>query len=48
VIETGAHEVLVVARAGQSDALVPVVRDFIAELNIPGGRVVIRPIEGLL
>jgi 16S rRNA processing protein RimM len=48
VIETGAHEVLVVARTGQSDALVPVVRDFIAELDIPGGRVVVRPIEGLL
>jgi 16S rRNA processing protein RimM len=48
VIETGVHEVLVVARPGQGDALVPVVRDFIAELDIPGGRVVIRPIEGLL
>ncbi|GAB4441004.1 MAG: ribosome maturation factor RimM [Chloroflexi bacterium OHK40] len=48
VLETGAGEVLVVARAGQPDALVPMVRDFIAELDIPGRRVVIIPIEGLL
>jgi 16S rRNA processing protein RimM len=48
VIETGVHEVLVVTRPGQSDALIPLVRDFIAEFDIPGRRVVIRPIEGLL
>jgi 16S rRNA processing protein RimM len=48
VLETGAGEVLVIARPGLSDALVPMVGDFIAELDIPGGKVVIRPIEGLL
>jgi 16S rRNA processing protein RimM len=48
VIETGANDVLVVTRPGQSDALVPVVREFIAEFDIGGGRVVVRPIEGLL
>lgn len=48
VLETGAGEILVIARPGQPDALVPVVRDFIAQLDIPGGKVVIRPIEGLL
>ncbi len=48
VLETGASEVLEIARKGQSDALVPMVNDFIAELDIAGGRVVIRPIEGLL
>jgi 16S rRNA processing protein RimM len=48
VIETGAGEVLVIGREAQADALVPIVRDFIAELDISGGRVVIRPIEGLL
>ncbi|NTW97023.1 MAG: 16S rRNA processing protein RimM [Oscillochloris sp.] len=48
IIETGVHEVLVVTREGQSDALIPVVRDFIAELDLPGRRVVVRPIEGLL
>ncbi len=48
VLETGAGEVLVIARQGQGDALVPMVHDFIAELDIAGGKVVIRPIEGLL
>ncbi len=48
VIETGANEVLVVTRPGQGDALVPLVREFITEFDIPGGRVVVRPIEGLL
>jgi 16S rRNA processing protein RimM len=48
VLETGAGEVLVIARQGQADALVPMVNDFIAQLDIPGGKVMIRPIEGLL
>jgi 16S rRNA processing protein RimM len=48
VLETGAGEVLVIAREGQGDALVPMVSDFIAELDIAGGKVLIRPIEGLL
>lgn len=48
VIETGVHEVVVVTRPDQSDALIPIVRDFIAEFDIPGRRLVIRPIEGLL
>ncbi len=48
VLETGAGEVLVISRAGQPDALVPMARDFIARLDIPGGQVVITPIEGLL
>ena len=48
VLETGAGEVLVIARPDQPDALVPMVRDFIARLDIPGGEVVITPIEGLL
>jgi len=48
VLETGAGDVLVISRPGSADALVPMVRDFIAELDIPGGRIVIRPIAGLL
>ncbi|NTU84049.1 MAG: 16S rRNA processing protein RimM [Chloroflexales bacterium] len=48
VLETGAAEVLVVTRPGQPDALIPMVHDFIASLDIPGGQVVITPIEGLL
>lgn len=48
VLETGAGAILVIVRKGQPDALVPMVRDFIAVLDIAGGKVVIRPIEGLL
>jgi len=48
VLETGAGEVLVITRAEQPDALVPMVRDFIAAIDLPGGKVVISPIEGLL
>lgn len=48
VLETGANEVLVVSRSGQSDALIPMVREFVETLDIPAGRVVVRIIEGLL
>lgn len=48
VLETGAGEVLVIARPDLADALVPMVRDFIVTLDIANGRIVIRPIEGLL
>lgn len=48
VLETGAGEVLVITRPGQPDALIPMVRDFVARLDIPAGQVVITPIEGLL
>ncbi|MCX7789692.1 MAG: ribosome maturation factor RimM [Chloroflexaceae bacterium] len=48
VLETGAGEVLVIARPDHADALVPMVRDFIVTLDIANGRVIIRPIEGLL
>jgi 16S rRNA processing protein RimM len=48
VLETGAGNTLVIARQNQGDALIPLVRDFIVALDIPGGTVVVRPIEGLL
>jgi 16S rRNA processing protein RimM len=48
VLETGANEVLVVTRPGQADALIPMIRDVVRTLDIPGGRIVISPIEGLL
>lgn len=48
VLETGASDVLVIARPGQPDALVPMAREFIIELNVAQGRLVVRPIEGLL
>ncbi|HJZ46309.1 MAG TPA: ribosome maturation factor RimM [Roseiflexaceae bacterium] len=48
VLETGASEVLVVTRPGQPDGLIPMIRDVIQELDIPGGRIVVRVLEGLL
>jgi 16S rRNA processing protein RimM len=48
IVETGASDMLVIRRPGKTDALIPMVRDFIVELDIPAGRIVIRPIEGLL
>ncbi len=48
VLETGAGQVLVISRPGHTDALVPMVRDFILTLDIANGRIIIRPIEGLL
>ncbi len=48
VLETGANEVLVVARPDQPDALIPMIHDVVQDLDIPGGQVVVRLIEGLL
>jgi 16S rRNA processing protein RimM len=48
VLETGASEVLVVARSGQPDGLIPMIHDVVQQLDIAGGRVVVRLIEGLL
>jgi 16S rRNA processing protein RimM len=48
VLETGANEVLVVARPDQPDALIPMIHDVVQNLDIVGGRVVVRLIEGLL
>ena len=48
VLETGASEVLVVARAGQPDGLIPMIHDVVRELDIAGGRIVVHLLEGLL
>lgn len=48
VLQTGANEVLVVTRKGQPDALIPMIRDVVQHLDVPQGRITIRPIEGLL
>jgi 16S rRNA processing protein RimM len=48
VLETGANEVLIVARPDQPDALIPMIHEVVQDLDIAGGRVVVRPIEGLL
>jgi 16S rRNA processing protein RimM len=47
VLETGANDVLVVARPGQKDLLLPIIRDVVQVLDIAGGRVVVRLLEGL-
>jgi 16S rRNA processing protein RimM len=43
-----AGELLIVARDGQSDALVPFVRDIVPTVDVAGGRLVLTPPEGLL
>ncbi|MDZ4717770.1 MAG: ribosome maturation factor RimM [Roseiflexaceae bacterium] len=48
VLETGANDVLVVARTGGGEALIPLIRDVVRDLDIAHGRVVIHPLEGLL
>lgn len=48
VLETGANEVLVVARSGQEDALIPMIHDIVVELDLTGNRLIIQPMEGLL
>jgi 16S rRNA processing protein RimM len=48
VLVTGANEVLVVPRPGKTDALIPMIRDVVRELDVSAGRLVIHPLEGLL
>lgn len=48
VLETGANEVLVVGRTEQGDVLIPMIRDVVQELDIAGGRIVVRLLEGLI
>jgi len=48
VLETGANDVLVVARADKSEVLIPLIHDVVETMDIKGGKVVIRPMEGLL
>ena len=48
VLELPANNVYVVARAGRPDALIPAVPAFIDEVDIEAGRLVVRPIDGLL
>lgn len=48
VLETGANEVLVVARPDQPEVLIPMIHAVVQELDLPGKRVVIRVLEGLL
>ena len=48
VVHGPGGELLVLARAGQPDALVPFVRAIVPTVDLEGGRVVLDPPEGLL
>jgi 16S rRNA processing protein RimM len=48
VLETGANDVLLVARQEQPDILIPMIREVVQRLDIAAGRVVVRLVEGLL
>lgn len=48
VLDLPMHPVLVVARRGQPDVLVPAVPEFLDEVDLDAGRLVVRPIEGLI
>jgi 16S rRNA processing protein RimM len=47
VLETGANNVLIVARPGQGDLLIPMIREVVQHLDIAQGRIVVRLLEGL-
>lgn len=48
VLDLPAQEILVVRRSDGSSVMVPVVAEFIVEIDLVSERIVIRPIEGLL
>jgi 16S rRNA processing protein RimM len=47
VIETGANDVYVV-RGPTGEVLVPAIRDVVVEIDPPSGRMIVRPLEGML
>lgn len=48
VIAGPAQAIIVVARAGRGSVMIPAVDEFVEDINLEAGRVVIRPIEGML
>ena len=48
VLPMPAHDVYVVHRPGHAEQMIPAVEDFIIDVDFDAGRLVIRPIEGLL
>lgn len=46
--EMPAQDVFVVHRPEAGEAMIPAVEDFIVDIDLDGGRLVVRPIEGLL
>jgi 16S rRNA processing protein RimM len=47
VMETGSHDVYVVLK-GEREVLVPAIRDVVREVDVPGKRMIIHAVEGLL
>jgi 16S rRNA processing protein RimM len=43
-----AGELLAIAREGGAETLVPFIREFVPTVDVPGGRIVIDPPDGLL
>ncbi len=48
VLETGANDVYVVRREGAKDVLLPAIPDVVREVDIAGGRMTVRLLEGLI
>lgn len=47
-MEMPAQDVFVVHRPDRGEAMIPAVDDFIVEIDLDGGKLVVRPIDGLL
>lgn len=48
VIEGPGQAILVVARKGRGAVMIPAVNEFVEDIDLDEGRIVIKPIEGLL
>lgn len=48
VLETGANEVLVVARPDQPEVLLPMIHDVVQQLDLANNRIVVRLLDGLI
>lgn len=47
-MEMPAQDVFIVRRPGHEEAMIPAVDDFIIDLDVDGGTLVVRPVDGLL
>ena len=48
VMMVPAQDILVVSREGKESVMIPIVQEFVVDIDIDAGRIVIQPIEGLL
>jgi 16S rRNA processing protein RimM len=47
ILATGSNDVYV-AREGEREVLIPALKDIVKDIDVPGGTMVVEPIEGLL